>query len=262
MSLDINGLAELVLPKVREQLHAEAVILVSAGRDRASCLVGRPVVSVGRNRLDDRTCTPTRRTIPPARPAPAGGAKRLSEPAGISGIHRACGASSWFRCCVRTQWWRWLLAINRLYTLCDVADHRRCEASHHEFGATRWACCGRQPPCWPRTRRTSTCSTTRNNCSWTWCGRSSTPWKRKTGTPSDTASASGMYAKHLAAALGLKATVCQRIYLAGLLHDVGKIAVRDDLLCNAQQLDDHEYRGHPAPCRRRLEHPLRPRSTG
>jgi HD-GYP domain-containing protein (c-di-GMP phosphodiesterase class II) len=47
--------------------------------------------------------------------------------------------------------------------------------------------------------------------------------------------------KHLAAACGLSPDQCERIYLAGLLHDVGKIGVRDVVLRKPGKLDPDEY---------------------
>ena len=58
----------------------------------------------------------------------------------------------------------------------------------------------------------------------------------------------GLFASHVAAAYGLPAAVCKRIYLAGLLHDVGKIAVRDDVLSNPTSLsveESEEIKRHP-----------------
>jgi len=117
----------------------------------------------------------------------------------------------------------WVLAINRLYTLSDAPETSPLHLSCHEFGVNEVSVLRSTAAILAPTRRTSICSTTRSNCSWTWCGRWSTPWKQKTGTPLAQRTR-GLYAKHLGAALGLKARVCQRIYLAGLLHDVGKIA--------------------------------------
>jgi HD-GYP domain-containing protein (c-di-GMP phosphodiesterase class II) len=50
-----------------------------------------------------------------------------------------------------------------------------------------------------------------------------------------------LFAKHLGAACGLSPEQCERIYLAGLLHDVGKIGVRDVVLRKPGKLDDGEY---------------------
>jgi HD-GYP domain-containing protein (c-di-GMP phosphodiesterase class II) len=41
--------------------------------------------------------------------------------------------------------------------------------------------------------------------------------------------------------LGLQEDELSDIYLAGLLHDVGKIGVRDDILCKAGPLSDEEF---------------------
>jgi HD-GYP domain-containing protein (c-di-GMP phosphodiesterase class II) len=45
----------------------------------------------------------------------------------------------------------------------------------------------------------------------------------------------------LAQAAGLSAAECERIYLAGLLHDVGKIGVPDNILCKTGKLTAEEF---------------------
>jgi HD-GYP domain-containing protein (c-di-GMP phosphodiesterase class II) len=57
------------------------------------------------------------------------------------------------------------------------------------------------------------------------------------------------YGVMLARALGLPAADCQRIHLAGLLHDVGKVSLERSLLHKPGQLCDDEWaqvREHPA----------------
>ncbi|MCG8648446.1 MAG: HD-GYP domain-containing protein [Pirellulales bacterium] len=49
-----------------------------------------------------------------------------------------------------------------------------------------------------------------------------------------------LFAKCLASASGESSAVCERIYLTGLLHDVGKIAIPDDVLGKPGQLNDEE----------------------
>jgi len=52
----------------------------------------------------------------------------------------------------------------------------------------------------------------------------------------------------LAAAAGLSQVECERVYLAGLLHDIGKIGVPDAVLCKTGRLTDEEFRAmqkHP-----------------
>ncbi len=50
-----------------------------------------------------------------------------------------------------------------------------------------------------------------------------------------------LYAKTLAQAAHLPAGTCDRIYLAGLLHDVGKIGVPDAILCKTGKLTEDEF---------------------
>ena len=50
-----------------------------------------------------------------------------------------------------------------------------------------------------------------------------------------------LYGKRLAEELGLGADYCERLYLTGLLHDVGKIGVRDAVLRKPGPLTDEEF---------------------
>lgn len=50
-----------------------------------------------------------------------------------------------------------------------------------------------------------------------------------------------LYAKSLAQAANLPTGTCDRIYLAGLLHDVGKIGVPDAILCKTGKLTTEEF---------------------
>ena len=50
-----------------------------------------------------------------------------------------------------------------------------------------------------------------------------------------------LYGRRLAEELGLSDDFCQRLYLTGLLHDVGKIGVRDAVLRKAGPLTEEEF---------------------
>jgi diguanylate cyclase (GGDEF)-like protein len=67
----------------------------------------------------------------------------------------------------------------------------------------------------------------------------------------------GIYARHTATALGLPPDRVERIYAAGVLHDLGKLGIADAILYKPGPLDDHEWREikrHPEVGARILEH--------
>ena len=58
----------------------------------------------------------------------------------------------------------------------------------------------------------------------------------------------GRYARELGAAIGLDREATEWVYMGGVLHDVGKIAIRDGVLLKAGPLDNDEWavmRTHP-----------------
>jgi HD-GYP domain-containing protein (c-di-GMP phosphodiesterase class II) len=50
-----------------------------------------------------------------------------------------------------------------------------------------------------------------------------------------------LYAKSIAQQLGLSGQAAERIYVAGLLHDIGKIGVPDQVLLKPDRLSEHEF---------------------
>jgi len=50
-----------------------------------------------------------------------------------------------------------------------------------------------------------------------------------------------LYARQIGRALDLPAVDCQRVYLSGLLHDVGKINIPESILLNPRRLTDEEF---------------------
>ncbi len=51
----------------------------------------------------------------------------------------------------------------------------------------------------------------------------------------------GVYASKMARALGLPKELIERVYISGLLHDVGKIGVRDAVITKPERLTHEEY---------------------
>jgi len=50
------------------------------------------------------------------------------------------------------------------------------------------------------------------------------------------------YSKMLASSMGFDKKQCEEIYEAGMLHDIGKIAIPDSILLNPSKLNDSEYK--------------------
>jgi len=64
------------------------------------------------------------------------------------------------------------------------------------------------------------------------------------------------FSRYIAQQAGVGEDQCQRIYLSGLLHDVGKIGIAESVLCKTGRLTDEEFeemRRHPAIGARILE---------
>jgi response regulator RpfG family c-di-GMP phosphodiesterase len=58
----------------------------------------------------------------------------------------------------------------------------------------------------------------------------------------------GVYASKIAREMSFPKDVIERVYIAGLLHDVGKIGVRDAVITKPERLTPHEYeeiKAHP-----------------
>ena len=67
----------------------------------------------------------------------------------------------------------------------------------------------------------------------------------------------GEYSYRIAAAMGIPIDSCERIRLAGILHDVGKIGIPDDVLNKPDKLTDAEFeliKSHPVKTGKILEH--------
>ncbi len=59
----------------------------------------------------------------------------------------------------------------------------------------------------------------------------------------------GVYASKIAREMGFQKEIIERVYIAGLLHDVGKIGVRDSVITKPDRLTPEEYdeiKQHPA----------------
>jgi HD-GYP domain-containing protein (c-di-GMP phosphodiesterase class II) len=247
MSLDIVALAREVFPKLRARLHAEAVVLVSAGRDKSACLVGPPVVSAGRNRLEDRACTQLVerfRTAALSQPVVGNHCQQSPELRAIDGL----GSFLLVPMLRSRSVIGWLLALNRQASPRGRATGGASKAGRHEFTPSEASLLQSTAAILATHATNVDLFRDKEQLFLDMVRALVNAIEAKDHYTSGHSERVGLFASHIAAAYGLPAAVCKRIYLAGLLHDVGKIAVRDDVLSNPTSLsveESEEIKRHP-----------------
>ncbi len=248
ISRSVDDIARVVLPPLRELIHAETLVFVSAfnGSERSSgetAEVGAAAVWVGPQLIDNAACCKLVDDFKDAVARQPVIKNRLSEetaPAGCPGV----------KCFLLTRVAKdescagWLLALNRVTAA--GTDGQRYEypswgLSDYEFGTVEAGLMGAAG---------SMLSTHGHNVelfhekesllvgvvralintidakdSYT-CGHSDRV---------------ALIAKRLGEELGLDHQECEELYLVGLLHDIGKIAVPDEVLRKPTKLTDAEF---------------------
>lgn len=239
-SIETLQMARTMLPQLQERIHAEAVVLVSAGRDKTACLVGRPILSSGRNVIDDKSCTrlvERFRDAAMAQPVVRNHCTRSTEFEPIDGLRSFVLAPMARSKAVLG----WLLAINRVYTATDGPKKPGWRLSRHEFG-TNEASLLRSTASVLATHATNVeLLRDKDQLLFDMVRALVNAIEAKDCYTCGHSERVALYAKHLSSAMGLKARICKRIYLSGLLHDVGKIAVRDYVLTKNGRLDEGEF---------------------
>jgi HD-GYP domain-containing protein (c-di-GMP phosphodiesterase class II) len=240
-SLNTMELAAEVLPDLRERVHAEAIVFVSAGRDKAACMVGRPVLTEGCNTIDDKSCT---RLVERFRDAAALQPVVRNHCASLPELESVEGLRNFILVPLARSKsvLGWLLAINRAYTPTDGPRRPGWRLSRQEFG-TNEASLLRSTASVLATHSTNVdLLKDKDQLLLDMVRALVNSIEAKDRYTCGHSERVALYAKQLASAMGLKARVCKRIYLSGLLHDVGKIAVRDAVLSKDGRLDDDEFR--------------------
>ncbi|MCU0960302.1 MAG: HD-GYP domain-containing protein [Pirellulaceae bacterium] len=247
-SLDLAQLAELVFPQLRRHVRAEQIVLVSAGRDKSACLVGRPLASCGAARLDARTCTTlVERYRGSVAQQPWIAHHRAADgnwpdaPAGLESFVLV-------PLCHRRVVVGWLLAVNSHGTAATAAAAPDGHWSTCGFGTREVNLLRATAAILAAHAANVELLHEKEQLLLDTVRALVNVVEAKDRYTSGHSERVGLYAKELAAATGLKESVCNRIYLAGLLHDIGKIAVRDDVLGKSAQLareDLDEMHRHP-----------------
>lgn len=249
-SLGTWHVAETVLPHLAAVVHAESLVLVDASPGREAgegACVGRPVLWVGCPRLSDAGC---RRFIEKYGPAASGQPLVMNHLDAAPSTSEFPGVRKFVMVSVARgpRLFGWLVAINHAHQEDCVPDDPLWGLSQFEFGTVEAGLL---------TSVASTLATHAHNVElfrekeslllgivramvsaidakdpYT-CGHSERV---------------AIVARHLGGQLGLSESECEHVYLAGLLHDLGKLGVPDAVLSKPGRLSDAEMdqiRPHP-----------------
>ncbi len=233
-------MARSILPELRERIHAEAVVLVSTGRDKSAFLVGRPIVSIGRNIIDDRHCTQLVerfRDDAVLQPIVRNHCARSPDFEGIDGLR-----SFILSPLVRSQTvLGWLLAFNRLHSITDGPRKSGWRLSRNEFGTNEASLLQSTASVLATHATNVELLRDKDELLLEMVRALVNSIEAKDPYTRGHSERVALYAKQLSASMGQSAKICKRIYLAGLLHDVGKIAIPDSLLSKISRLTDEEF---------------------
>lgn len=251
VSLGKWHVAELVLPLLLPMLRAEALVLVAADRrddNPSDVTVGQPVIWVGPRRIDAETC---RSVIEHYRVTaavqPVVDNRVQLGPLGnqLPGIAE----------CILTALiqgpaiFGWLLAVNRTHRQFPPAEGDEGWAlSNSEFGTVEASLLGSVSSMLATHGRNVELFGQKEALLVGVVRAMVSAIEAKDPYTCGHSERVAMVAQLLARQLGLVETDCERIYLSGLLHDVGKIGVRDGVLGKPGKLDADEFaeiRRHP-----------------
>ena len=242
--------AEMVLPLLAEIIRAESLVLVTAKRDpgdAARALVDQPAVWIGRRGMSDEAC---RQFVDHFREAAKGQPlvrNHFSEtPEGrkFPGVHKFVMTAL----VKRNRVLGWLLAINHVRRPLDQPENTLWRLSDFEFGTVEAGLLG------------SVASMLATHA----CNVELVHEKETLLVNVVRAMVSAINAKDpytcghservalvgrlVAREMGVSEADCEHVYLAGLLHDLGKLSVPDAVLRKTGRLTDDEFqfvRPHP-----------------
>ncbi|MGQ9574694.1 MAG: HD-GYP domain-containing protein [Thermoguttaceae bacterium] len=250
---DVSGgpwdVAELVLPLLAGVIRAESLVLLSAKpapNAPSGVLVDRPVVWVGR-RLGDELC---RRLVQRfraeaiQRPLVRNDLDRGPEAAEFPGVRKFVLTTL----SKRDRVLGWLVALNHIRPGQTEPESALWKLSHMEFGTVEAGLLGSVASMLAthvcnvelvREKESLLIKLVRTMVS---AIDAKDPYT--CGHSERVALVSRCLARHL----GMSQTECERVYLAGLLHDLGKLGVPDAVLRKPGRLTDEEFglvRPHP-----------------
>lgn len=244
-SFDFTAMVETVLPTLKPLLQADGLVLVAAeqqatgGEESAAC-VGLPTVWAGARCIKPRDCqrlVERYRTECEAQPVIKnhfdGTAEALSLPGVNSFIVTPIVNGSNFI--------GWLLALNRKNERNVNTEELPWQVSYREFGTHEATLMSSSAAILATHARNVELFREREELLVSMVRALVSAIEAKDEYTRGHSERVALYGKRIAEELGLGEDYCERLYLTGLLHDVGKIGVRDAVLRKPGPLTDDEF---------------------
>jgi HD-GYP domain-containing protein (c-di-GMP phosphodiesterase class II) len=250
VSQDPLALAEKVLPLLQDTIHAESLLLLGAESNRPASEkpeVGEALFCAGPQPIDTEVC---RRLIrryrkqASKRPVVKNHFPNSPDGAGFPGIRQfvlvALVASD--------KVMGWLLAINRKRNPLYGRDDGCTDLSHPEFGTVEAGVISSTASILAINAHNLELFRQREEVFLGAVRSLASAIDAKDPYTCGHSERVGLFARRIGKELGLGEDICGRLYLSGLLHDVGKIAIQGATLRKAGPLTEEEFaevKNHP-----------------
>ena len=244
LSFDFRAMAETVLPTLKPLLEADELILIEARvggtRQQPEFTVGDVAVRAGAMVVEDRVCREL--------------AERFKSQCELQAVVKnhfssmpeamdLCGIDSFILVPIVNgdHVIGWLLALNRNNERNIQAEDVPWEVSYLEFGTHEATLMSSSAAILATHSRNVELFREREELLVSMIRALVSAIEAKDEYTRGHSERVALYGRRLAEEMGLGEDFCQRLYLTGLLHDVGKIGVRDAVLRKPGPLTDEEF---------------------
>jgi HD-GYP domain-containing protein (c-di-GMP phosphodiesterase class II) len=245
LSFDFTAMAETVLPTLKPLLEADGLILIAAEKRAAEgeefdVQVGSPIVWAGARCIEPRDCqrlVERYRAQCEIQPVVKNNFEGTAEAQDFPGV------SSFIIVPIvnGAEFIGWLLALNRNNERNINIEELPWEVSYLEFGTHEATLMSSSAAILATHARNVELFREREELLVSMVRALVSAIEAKDEYTRGHSERVALYGKRLAEELGLGEDYCERLYLTGLLHDVGKIGVRDAVLRKPDALTDDEF---------------------
>jgi HD-GYP domain-containing protein (c-di-GMP phosphodiesterase class II) len=245
LSFDFTAMAEAVLPTLKPLLDADSLVLMSAEKNADSgeepkVRVGLPSVWSGTRCVPPTTCqqlVERYRAQCEIQPVVKNNFEGTEEAEGLLGVHSFVIVPI----VNGEDFIGWLLALNRNNEQNILAEDISWDVSYLEFGTHEATLMSSSAAMLATHARNVELFREREELLVSMVRALVSAIEAKDEYTRGHSERVALYGKRLAEELELGEDYCERLYLTGLLHDVGKIGVRDAVLRKPDALTDEEF---------------------